>query len=87
MDACVVVVVVYALIGTFNQELYNEELSDLLGANGENLKIFDDLNRKGINVHGLEEISVNCAQDIYRILESGFQKRISAETNLNRNSR
>ena len=68
-------------------ELYNEELNDLLGSTSEPLKIFEDPAKKGISVHGLEEVLVNTAEDIFKILERGLKQRQVAETNLNKNSR
>jgi kinesin family protein 11 len=68
-------------------ELYNEELVDLLGNSAEGLKIFEDNGRKGVTVHNLEEVPVNNAEDIFKILDRGFKKRQTAETNLNKNSR
>lgn len=68
-------------------ELYNEELGDLLGSGNEQLKIFEDPFRKGVTVYGLEEVPVNNAQDIFKILDKGLKMRQTAETNLNKNSR
>ena len=65
-------------------ELYNEELIDLLGV-GENLKLFES--PRGITVAGLEEVPVTNSRDIFKILERGWKKRATAETNLNKNSR
>ncbi len=68
-------------------ELYNEELIDLLGNSTEPLKIFEDNGRKGITVHNLEELPVTNSDDIFKVLENGFKKRQTAETNLNKTSR
>lgn len=70
-------------------ELYNEELIDLLGnSHDAPLKIYEDRDhtRKGVTVHGLEELPVNSAEDIFRILERGLAMRHAAETKLNKNS-
>ena len=64
--------------------MYNEELIDLLGV-GENLKLFES--PRGITVAGLEEVPVTNSRDIFKILERGWKKRATAETNLNKNSR
>lgn len=66
-------------------ELYNEELSDLLGTS--NLRIFEDPKRPGsIIIHGMEEITVNNKDEIYQILERGAARRQTAATLMNATS-
>eukprot|EP01114_Cavostelium_apophysatum_P020876 TRINITY_DN7123_c0_g1_i1.p1 TRINITY_DN7123_c0_g1~~TRINITY_DN7123_c0_g1_i1.p1 ORF type:complete len:1019 (-),score=329.08 TRINITY_DN7123_c0_g1_i1:32-3088(-) len=52
------------------------------------LKIFDGITggNKGLTIQGLEEVMVNNADDIFRILEKGFKQRNVAETNMNKQS-
>lgn len=42
---------------------------------------------KGVNVFGLEEVSVSTAQDIFKVLDKGLKQRNVAETKLNKTSR
>lgn len=66
-------------------ELYNEELYDLLSPDAtKTLRIFDDQSgRRGITVQNLEEVIVNSAADIMKILEVATARRQVAETNCN----
>lgn len=41
----------------------------------------------GVTVHGLEEVTVQNAEDIFRILDRAMKQRQIAETNLNKSSR
>ncbi|XP_062499722.1 kinesin-like protein KIF11 [Corticium candelabrum] len=70
-------------------ELYNEELFDLLSSNDDNsrLRLFEDPVRKGsVVVQGLEEVTVHSKEEVYRILQEGTQKRITAATLMNAHS-
>jgi len=68
-------------------ELYNEELTDLLGGDGKQLRIFEDATgKKGMMVHNLEEIMCASAGDVFELLKSAQNKRVSASTLLNKNS-
>ena len=67
-------------------ELYNEELRDLLNANGDKqLKLCEDI-KKGVVCQNLEEITVLNANDIFEILHRGIEQRRTAETMMNKNS-
>lgn len=72
-------------------EIYNEELVDLLAppsSDSSNLKIFDDITRKGMTtVSGLQEVPVTNSRDIFQVLDKGLKHRQTAETNLNKHSR
>ncbi|CAB3408682.1 unnamed protein product [Caenorhabditis bovis] len=72
-------------------ELYNEELFDLLAINSdgddrERLRIFDDPNKKGVIVSGVEEVPVRNRADVYKLLEMGAEKRRTAATLMNMHS-
>lgn len=70
-------------------ELYNEELSDLLGdVNVEkSLRIYEDPNRKGsVTIPGLEEVLVKSKSEVYAVLQRGADRRKKAETLMNANS-
>lgn len=67
-------------------ELYNEELRDLLAAEGTGtqVKIFDDTARKGgVILQGLEESYVKNAVEGVRLLREGSHKRQVAATKCN----
>lgn len=81
-------------------ELYNEELRDLLvqdfnqpvalggsaaGPPG-GLKIYEDPNKKGANIQGLEEINIRTASEGLALLNKGSQRRQVAETKMNAES-
>ncbi|GAA0172516.1 microtubule binding motor protein [Lithospermum erythrorhizon] len=76
-------------------ELYNEEITDLLGPD-EAPKFVEDKSKKpialmedgkgGVLVRGLEEEIVSSANEIYNVLEKGSAKRRTAETLLNKQS-
>ncbi|KAJ9110454.1 hypothetical protein QFC19_001580 [Naganishia cerealis] len=81
-------------------ELYNEELRDLLvqdfnqpvslggsaaGPPG-GLKIYEDPNKKGANIQGLEEINIRTASEGLQLLHKGSQRRQVAETKMNAES-
>lgn len=70
-------------------ELYNEELTDLLGDPSveKALRIYDDPQRKGsVNIPGLEEVLVKSKSEVYKILQRGAERRQKAETLMNANS-
>ena len=70
-------------------ELYNEELQDLLTVGGANenkkLKLME-VEKKGVIVQNLEEVTVLSSNDIFEILARGIQQRATAATNMNKNS-
>jgi kinesin family protein 11 len=72
-------------------ELYNEELQDLLTPTGaattgdKKLKLCE-VEKKGVVVQNLEEVTVLNANDIFEILQKGIQQRATAATNMNKNS-
>ncbi|EGT35392.1 CBN-BMK-1 protein [Caenorhabditis brenneri] len=71
-------------------ELYNEELFDLLASSDcedrERLRIFDDPNKKGVIVSGVEEVPVRNRSDVYKLLQLGAEKRRTAATLMNMHS-
>ncbi|KAJ1970691.1 Kinesin- motor protein [Dimargaris xerosporica] len=71
-------------------ELYNEELRDLLATGDDDhrkLRIFDDSakdsTKKGVIIHGLEELPVNNAIDAIGVLQKGSIRRQVAATKCN----
>ncbi|GJD11590.1 Kinesin-like protein KIF11-A [Galdieria sulphuraria] len=68
-------------------ELYNEQLTDLLGIDGNevDLRIYEDP-QKGTFVAGLEEVPVRSEEEIFSILEKSAVKRRTAETLMNKYS-
>ncbi|KAJ1977310.1 Kinesin- motor protein, partial [Dimargaris verticillata] len=71
-------------------ELYNEELRDLLATGDDDqrkLRIFDDIAKdsakKGVIIHGLEELPVNNAVDAIGVLQKGSIRRQVAATKCN----
>ncbi|KAK5145134.1 Kinesin-related motor protein [Rachicladosporium monterosium] len=68
-------------------ELYNEELRDLLAADGSSkLKIFDEANKNGRSttlVQGMEESHIKSAPNGIRLLREGSHKRQVAATQCN----
>ncbi|RNA39812.1 kinesin KIF11 [Brachionus plicatilis] len=72
-------------------ELYNEELTDLLGDSSlekeEKLKIYDDPGRKGsVIVSKLEEVNVQNKNQVFKILQKGADRRQKASTLMNNQS-
>ena len=70
-------------------ELYNEEITDLLGADTlddkRKLALLED--SKGfVTVRGLEEVIVKTPDEIFDVLNRGTAKRRTAETKLNKQS-
>lgn len=57
-----------------------------LGANQAGLKIFDDANKKGVFIQGLEEMAVKNAQDALALLVKGSDRRQIAATKFNDHS-
>jgi kinesin family protein 11 len=69
-------------------ELYNEELKDLLSdVDPRKLRLYEDASRKGVIIHGIEEVLVKTADDVIDILQTGSNKRRIAATNFNEKSR
>eukprot|EP00871_Galdieria_phlegrea_P003520 jgi/Galph1/4169/GphlegSOOS_G2797.1 len=68
-------------------ELYNEQLTDLLGIEGNDveMRIYEDP-QKGTFVAGLEEVPVCSEEEIFSILEKSAAKRRTAETLMNKYS-
>eukprot|EP00462_Mataza_sp_D1_P021546 CAMPEP_0175126944 /NCGR_PEP_ID=MMETSP0087-20121206/4129_1 /TAXON_ID=136419 /ORGANISM="Unknown Unknown, Strain D1" /LENGTH=1515 /DNA_ID=CAMNT_0016408901 /DNA_START=199 /DNA_END=4746 /DNA_ORIENTATION=+ len=68
-------------------ELYNEELADLMTNEQKNLRIFEDATgKKGMMVHNLEEVLVSNSEEVFGLLKAAQNRRVSAETALNKNS-
>ncbi|XP_001352463.2 kinesin-like protein Klp61F [Drosophila pseudoobscura] len=69
-------------------ELYNEELCDLLSTDDSTkIRIFDDSTKKGsVIIQGLEEITVQSKDDVYKLLEKGKERRKTATTLMNAQS-
>lgn len=74
-------------------ELYNEELFDLLAPtidenSSSKIRIFEDPTKKGsVIVQGLEEVPVKNKSDVYKIISDGQEKRKTAATLMNAQSR
>jgi kinesin family member 11 len=73
-------------------ELYNEQLSDLLGpdvdpaaAADAGLRVYDD-QTKGTFVQGLDEVLVRSEEEIFAVLDKSANKRRTAETLMNKYS-
>jgi kinesin family protein 11 len=72
-------------------ELYNEELSDLLGldtlTDTKDLRIYDDVKNKGsVLVPGIQEVTVKDKKEVYELLKKGAAKRQKATTLMNAQS-
>ena len=69
-------------------EIYNEEIYDLLSsAPGiDKLKMYDEINSKGVKIKGVDEVAVTNKNEIYAIMERGAQKRKTAATLMNAQS-
>lgn len=51
-------------------------------------RLFEDTARKGsVIIQGLEEVTVNNKQDVYKIMQKGSEKRTTAATLMNAQSR
>lgn len=51
-------------------------------------RLFEDTTRKGsVIIQGLEELTVNNKHEVYKIMEKGSLKRITAATLMNAHSR
>ncbi|KOC58538.1 Bipolar kinesin KRP-130 [Habropoda laboriosa] len=71
-------------------ELYNGDLFDLLSPNDDATKIrlYEDTSKKGaVIIHGLNEVTVHNKSEVYKILEKGSEKRQTAATLMNAQSR
>ncbi|XP_017767559.1 PREDICTED: kinesin-like protein Klp61F [Eufriesea mexicana] len=71
-------------------ELYNEDLFDLLSPSNDSSKIrlYEDVSKKGaIIIHGLEEVTIHNTNEVYKILKKGSEKRQTAATLMNTQSR
>lgn len=73
-------------------ELYNEQLTDLLGPDvvsaseaGAGLRVYED-NVKGTFVNGLDEVLVRSEEEIFAVLDKSANKRRTAETLMNKYS-
>ncbi|ODQ63380.1 kinesin-domain-containing protein, partial [Nadsonia fulvescens var. elongata DSM 6958] len=65
-------------------ELYNEELRDLISQDDDRkVKIFDDANKKGIVIQGMEEAFIKSPSEGLQILQDGSYKRQVAATKCN----
>ncbi|ANB11921.1 Kip1p [Sugiyamaella lignohabitans] len=67
-------------------ELYNEELRDLIAAEGEDdkkVKIYDDSSKKGVVIHGMEEAFVKTVDEAMEVLRLGSVRRHVAATGCN----
>lgn len=69
-------------------ELYNEQLTDLLGPEdetGDSLRVYEDP-QKGTFVQGLEDVVVRSEEEIFAVLDRSAQMRKTAETLMNKYS-
>ena len=51
-------------------QIYNDNISDLLKIERQNLNIRED-KKKGVYVEGLSEWAVRCPRDIYALIKRG----------------
>ncbi|XP_076659137.1 kinesin-like protein Klp61F [Halictus rubicundus] len=87
-ELCILGVQEYSVRVSF-LELYNEEVYDLLSVNNgaAKIRIYEDSTKKGaVIVNGLEEVTVYNKSDVYKILQTGSEKRQTAATLMNANS-
>ena len=69
-------------------ELYNEEIFDLLSTETDKkLRLYEDKKSASVIVQDLKEIIIKNPFDVFKILSEGIQKRQTAQTLLNANSR
>ena len=66
-------------------EIYKETLRDLLKS-GDSILRIKECTRKGIYVHGLNEVCITSEQDFIDVINSGEQMRTVAATRVNKNS-
>lgn len=63
-------------------QIYNEQISDLLKPERNNLSIRED-KKKGVFVEGLSEWVVRSPAEIYGLMERGAQMRATGSTKMN----
>ncbi len=68
-----------------SSQLYNEEVNDLLAAEGGKLQIHES-REAGVHVAGLREEIVTSAEHVLALLEQGECARHVGETKMNKNS-
>jgi hypothetical protein len=63
-------------------QIYNENISDLLRVDRQNLQIRED-KKKGVFVEGLSEWAVRSPGEVFRLMEKGASARSTASTKSN----
>ena len=66
-------------------EIYQEQVSDLLDPNPQNLQIREDM-KKGVYVDGIIEAQVTNVMETYKILKTGSRNRHVSSTSMNKES-
>ena len=66
-------------------EIYQEQVSDLLDPNPQNLQIREDM-KKGVYVDGIIEAQVTNVMETYQILKTGSRNRHVSSTSMNKES-
>jgi kinesin family protein 3/17 len=67
-------------------EVYMDEVKDLLGNDGKELKIREDTSNGLFFAKGLTEEVVGSAEDVAALLQKGVSRRTSGATNMNEHS-
>ncbi|XP_033206918.2 kinesin-like protein Klp61F [Bombus vancouverensis nearcticus] len=70
-------------------ELYNEDIFDLLSSSNDacKLRLYEDASKKGaVIIHGLEEVTIHNASEVYKIIKKGSDRRQTAATLMNTQS-
>ena len=66
----------------------NEIKLNFIRRYGRTLRLYEDTNRKGsVIIQGLEEVTVHTKHEVYQIMERGAERRKTASTQMNANSR
>ena len=63
-------------------QIYNENISDLLRVERQNLQVRED-KKKGVFVEGLSEWAVRSPGEVFRLMEKGAAARSTASTKSN----
>ena len=66
-------------------QIYNEQVSDLLDTESQNLSIRED-SKRGMFVDGLQEVVVSSAEATYSVFKRGSQNRQTGLTAMNEES-
>lgn len=65
-----------------------QNFTDINFHNSTSTRLYEDTTKKGaVIIHGLEEVTVHNKNEVYKILEKGSEKRRTAATLMNAQSR